>query len=86
MPDPSVTALRGTIVRYTGDPFLAGPASTVLHEPDGLIVCRDGLIEAVGAYDRVRSNLPSVFPSPTIPAASSRRPSSTRMCTMRRAR
>ena len=52
MPDPSVTALRGTIVRYTGDPFLAGPASTVLHEPDGLIVCRDATNLGAGTTSR----------------------------------
>lgn len=58
MPDPSITALRGTIVSFTSDLFLVDPASAVLHEPDGLIVCRNGLIEAVGAYDSLRASLP----------------------------
>src|SRR5262249_56263832 len=46
-----VTALRGTIVSFTGDPFLIDTAESYVHEPDGLIVCRNGIIEAVGAYD-----------------------------------
>jgi guanine deaminase len=58
MPEPSITALRGTIVSFTSDPFLVDPASAVLHEPDGLIVSRNGLIEAVGAYDSLRASLP----------------------------
>jgi len=58
MPDPSVKALRGTIVSFTGDPFLIDPAKALVHEPDGLIVCRDGLIEAIGPYESIRAKLP----------------------------
>jgi guanine deaminase len=43
------TALRGTLVSFTGDPFLVDPASTFVHETDGLVVCRDGIIAAVGS-------------------------------------
>src|SRR5262245_51867991 len=46
MPDAPVTAPRGTIVSFTG----------------GLIVCRNGIIEAVGAYASVRATLPSNVP------------------------
>jgi guanine deaminase len=53
-----VTALRGTLVSFSDDPFLVDPATAFLHEPDGLVVCRNGLVEAVGPYDRVRSTLP----------------------------
>jgi guanine deaminase len=59
MPDAPVTALRGTIVSFTGDPFLANPAKAFMHEPDGLIVCRNGTIEAVGPYGSVRASLPA---------------------------
>src|SRR6476660_6918972 len=62
MPDASVTALRGTIVRFTGDPFLIDPAKAFVHEPDGLIVCRNGRIEAAGPYDSVRASLPASVP------------------------
>jgi guanine deaminase len=57
MTDAFPTALRG-IVTFAGDPFLIDPAKAVLQETDGLIVCRGGLIEAVGPYDRLRSTLP----------------------------
>src|SRR5262249_8365229 len=62
MPDASVTALRGTVVSFTGDPFLIDTAESYVHEPDGLIVCRNGIIEAVGAYANVRATLPSNVP------------------------
>jgi guanine deaminase len=62
MNSPSLTALRGTIVSFTGDPFLVDPAKSLVHEPDGLIVCRDGLIEAVGPYGSVRAGLPVDVP------------------------
>jgi guanine deaminase len=62
MPDASVTALRGTIVSFTGDPFLIDPAKAFVHEPDGLIVCRNGRIEAAGPYDSVRASLPASVP------------------------
>src|SRR6476469_4056733 len=51
MPDASVTALRGTIV-----------SKAFVHEPDGLIVCRNGRIEAAGPYDSVRASLPASVP------------------------
>jgi guanine deaminase len=62
MNNSSLTALRGTIVSFTGDPFLMDPAKSFVHEPDGLIVCRGGVIEAVGPYGSVRASLPSNVP------------------------
>jgi guanine deaminase len=56
------TALRGKLVSFTGDPFLVDPASAFVHETDGLVVCRDGIIAAVGPYDRLRSTLPKDVP------------------------
>ncbi len=35
---------------------------TLTHEPDGLIVCHDGLIEAVGPYGRLKATLPAGVP------------------------
>jgi len=54
------TALRGTLVSFTDDPFLVDPAGAFVHETDGLVVCRNGIIEAVGAYDSLRSTLLSL--------------------------
>jgi guanine deaminase len=62
MTSSTITALRGTLVTFTGDPFLVDPASAFVHEPDGLVVCRDGIIEAIGPYDSVRSTLPRDVP------------------------
>ena len=53
--------MRGTLVSFTGDPFLADPEQTLRHETDGLVVCRDGLIEAVGPYPTLRNELPADF-------------------------
>jgi guanine deaminase len=53
------TALRGTLVSFNDDPFLVDPASAFNHEPDGIVICRDGLIEAAGPYDLLRAKLPA---------------------------
>jgi len=45
----SVCALRGTIITCRDDPFLTDPARAFTVETDGIVVCRDGLIESVGA-------------------------------------
>jgi guanine deaminase len=51
-----LTALRGTIVTCRDDPFLTDPAEAFATERDGIVVCRNGLIEAVGpAADMMRS-------------------------------
>jgi hypothetical protein len=62
MADSSITALRGTLVSFTADPFLVDPAKAYLHVADGLIVCRDGVIETVGPYDLLRDTLPADAP------------------------
>jgi guanine deaminase len=43
-----VTALRGTIVTCREDPFLTDPAKAFVAETDGVVICRNGTIEAVG--------------------------------------
>ena len=62
MPHNPITALRGALVSFTDDPFLVDPAKAFQHEPDGLIICRDGLIEAAGPYVSLRSKLPADTP------------------------
>ncbi len=52
----AITALRGTLVTCRDDPFLTDPAKAFAVEPDGLVVCRDGLIDDAGpASDLLRS-------------------------------
>ncbi len=53
-----VTALRGTLICCRDDPFLTDPAMAFHHEPDGLVICRDGLIVAAGAFAEMRTQLP----------------------------
>ncbi len=58
MVDAPLTGLRGSLISFSDDPFLADPAHCFHYEPDGLILCRDGLIEAAGPYAELRSRLP----------------------------
>jgi guanine deaminase len=58
----SPLALRGTLVSFAGDPFVVGPDEAVRHESDGLVICRDGLIEAAGPYHDLRRDLPPDIP------------------------
>ena len=59
MVDAPLTAIRGSILSFSDDPFLADPAQCFHYEPDGLILCRGGLIDAVGPYAELRSRLPA---------------------------
>ena len=54
-----VTAVRGTLIYCRDDPFLGDPKHAFVHEPDGLVVCREGLIEKVGPYAAVKAELPA---------------------------
>jgi len=55
----AVTALRGSLVFCRDDPFLTDPTRAFVHEPDGLVICRDGLIQAIGPYAALKSGLPA---------------------------
>jgi guanine deaminase len=54
-------ALRGTLVDFTADPHLAG-AAAMRHVEDGLLVIRDGLIEAAGPARDLLQTLPGGTP------------------------
>ena len=54
----SFGAIRGTLIFCRDDPFLTDPGTAFVHEPDGLVICRNGIIEAVGSYGALRSELP----------------------------
>jgi guanine deaminase len=54
-----VSALRGTLIFCRDDPFLADPNKAFVCEPDGLVICRDGVIDAAGAYAALKSQLPA---------------------------
>src|SRR5262245_56951085 len=56
--DASVDALRGSLIFCRADPFLTDSATAFVYEADGLVICRDGVIQAVGPYAQLRSELP----------------------------
>ncbi len=53
------TALRGRIVGFRDDPFLAAPRDCLQHEPDGLVHIENGLIVSVGPYAEIVPTLPA---------------------------
>jgi guanine deaminase len=57
--DVPVSAVRGTLVYCRDDPFLSDAGTALVHEPDGLVICRDGIIQAAGPYAALRSELPA---------------------------
>lgn len=54
-----LTALRGTVVTCRDDPFLTDPAKALSVEIDGIVLCRDGLVEAVGPAGELLKTIPS---------------------------
>ena len=64
-----VTALRGTVVTCRDDPFLTDPAKAFLTETDGAVICRDGVIEAVGPAGPLLASVPPGNDHRTMPAA-----------------
>src|SRR5436305_2932053 len=55
----NVTALRSTVVTCRDDPFLTDPAKAFAVEADGIVLCRNGLIEAVGPAADLLASIPS---------------------------
>ena len=51
-------ALRGPVLTYTGDPFRDGLAQTMVHEPDAIVVVRDGHIAQFGPATEIAPSLP----------------------------
>jgi len=51
-------ALRGQVLRFKADPFVAGPEQAVEFFADGLVVMADGLIQEVGVADQLLQDLP----------------------------
>jgi guanine deaminase len=49
-PGAPPAAVRGRLLWFRDDPFLVGTDRAVRYEPDGLLVCRDGLITYSGPY------------------------------------
>jgi len=54
-----VTALRGTVVTCRDDPFLTEPAKAFVTLDDALVVCRSGIVEAVGSAADLLPSVPA---------------------------
>jgi guanine deaminase len=66
-PSGGNTVLRGTIVTCHDDPFLTDPATALRVETDGLVICRGGVIEAVGPAAELLASVPAGTPIATYP-------------------
>ncbi len=51
-------AIRGDLIYFTDDPFLSDPAKSFVHERDGIVLIRDGVIEAAGPAATIAPRLP----------------------------
>lgn len=51
-------AVRGDLVYFKDDPFLSDPSRAFVYERDGIVLIKDGLIEAVGPADKIRPLVP----------------------------
>jgi guanine deaminase len=54
-----VTAIRGALVTFTGNPFLEGVAATRSHTADAIVAMADGRIVDFGPASEVEPRLPS---------------------------
>ncbi|HEX7340904.1 MAG TPA: guanine deaminase [Rhodanobacteraceae bacterium] len=55
----AVTAVRGHVVRLRDNPFVVGDAAALCDESDGLLLIRDGLVEAVGRWADLHDRVPA---------------------------
>ena len=66
-PSGETTVLRGTVVTCRDDPFLTDPANALSTETDGLVICRNGTIEAVGPAAALLPSVPQGTPIASYP-------------------
>ncbi len=66
---PAAHAIRGHIVTFNGDPFYQPSDAVVVEITDGLILVREGIIQAVGPYLDLRGQLGDDVPVTHYPHA-----------------
>ena len=59
---PTTTAIRGGLLTFADDPFLADPESACRYERDAIVAMADGRIVDCGPADAVRPRLPPGTP------------------------
>jgi guanine deaminase len=57
-----ITAIRGSALTFTGNPFQIGGEQSAHHESDALIIMADGKITAFGDYAATKRSLPAGTP------------------------
>ncbi|GBQ87282.1 guanine deaminase [Asaia krungthepensis] len=62
MPASSRLALRGTTLRFAGNPFDMPPEEALITDSDGVVVIEEGHITAVGSYRAIGADLPRDMP------------------------
>jgi guanine deaminase len=58
IPASAITALRGALVTFAGDPLVDGVAATLKHEADAIVAMAGGLIVDCGPAREVAARLP----------------------------
>jgi len=53
----SIQGFRGSILDFVDDPFYSPADEAVRYFPDGLMLVRDGHIDAVGAYENLQGRV-----------------------------
>lgn len=53
------TAVRGQLIYFRQDPFLVDPKEAFVFERDGLLLVKNGIIENVGSYEQLKSQIPA---------------------------
>lgn len=53
-----ITAVRGHLVSLRDNPFSVADGDAIWEESDGILLCRDGVIEAAGAWQDLRGRVP----------------------------
>ena len=54
-----ITAIRGSALTFTGNPFQVGGEQSARHESDALIIMENGKITAFGDYAATKHRLPA---------------------------
>ncbi len=54
----SIRVVRGPLVCLRDNPFTTDITDALWHEPDGLLLCRDGRFEAVGSWAELADRVP----------------------------
>ena len=59
LPAAGITAIRGAVLTFTGDPFLEDPAACMRYESDAMVVMADGHVVDFGPASEVAGRVPA---------------------------